>query len=221
MERLRDSLEAALAKYRRALSPPPDLRSLAVILERLPMGVVLLDAQGKVLLANRRAGEMMSERDGLAVAADGALQLGAGATARSGGADRTWPPTGVLAVPRPSGRPPLSVLGVPLSSGPSTPERGHPSVALFVGDPLRRAECPEHLLCKLHGLTRAEARLTTVLIQGNSIEEAARQLSITRDTARTHLKRVFSKTGTSRQGELISLLLSSPALFGVEPPPQD
>jgi DNA-binding CsgD family transcriptional regulator len=67
-------------------------------------------------------------------------------------------------------------------------------------------------LCELHGLTPAEARLAAALVRGFSLEEAAAELVISRNTARTHLKRVFAKTGTCRQGELISLLLSGPAL---------
>jgi DNA-binding CsgD family transcriptional regulator len=41
---------------------------------------------------------------------------------------------------------------------------------------------------------------------GLSPLEAAKQLCITETTARTVLKRVFSKTGVSRQGELVALL---------------
>lgn len=33
--------------------------------------------------------------------------------------------------------------------------------------------------------------------------QAAEELQVTRNTARTHLERVFSKTGTSRQAELV------------------
>jgi DNA-binding CsgD family transcriptional regulator len=39
-----------------------------------------------------------------------------------------------------------------------------------------------------------------------SIEDASEQLRIARETARSHLKSAFSKTGTHRQSELISLI---------------
>jgi len=45
------------------------------------------------------------------------------------------------------------------------------------------------------------------------VEELAEELGITPLTARTHLKRVFAKTGTTRQADLVSLLLSGPALL--------
>ena len=42
------------------------------------------------------------------------------------------------------------------------------------------------------------------------MEEAAEALDISVYTARTHLSHVFSKTGTSRQSELVLLLLKGP-----------
>ena len=41
---------------------------------------------------------------------------------------------------------------------------------------------------------------------GLAPREAAEKLGITEETARTVLKRVFSKTGVSRQSELVALL---------------
>ena len=51
-------------------------------------------------------------------------------------------------------------------------------------------------------LTRKEAMLAAKLSEGKSVEQAAEELAITYETARTHLRRIFSKTGTSRQAEL-------------------
>jgi DNA-binding CsgD family transcriptional regulator len=58
-------------------------------------------------------------------------------------------------------------------------------------------------LVKLYGLTRGEATLAASLMRGKSIEEAARELFISPHTARTHLKRIFMKTDTHRQTELV------------------
>ncbi len=59
----------------------------------------------------------------------------------------------------------------------------------------------EMVLCRLYGLTRAEAALTAHLLRGKSIEEAAAELFISHHTARTHLKRILMKTDTYRQVE--------------------
>jgi DNA-binding CsgD family transcriptional regulator len=56
------------------------------------------------------------------------------------------------------------------------------------------------------GLTAAEARAAGLIAQGLSPEQAAQQLNIAVETARSQLKAVFSKTGTHRQSELAALL---------------
>ena len=62
-----------------------------------------------------------------------------------------------------------------------------------------------------HGLTPAEARVAESLVGGLSLRATADQLAITYETARTHLKSILSKTGSRRQGELVSLLLRGQA----------
>jgi len=64
-------------------------------------------------------------------------------------------------------------------------------------------------LVKLYGLTRAEARLVTLLAQDFSLEDAAAALGIARSTAKTHLQHVFEKTGTNRQPQVVRLALSA------------
>ena len=60
----------------------------------------------------------------------------------------------------------------------------------------------------MHTLTPAEARLALAVADGLSPTDAAEQLGITVQTARTHLKRVFHKTATTRQAELVKLVLA-------------
>jgi DNA-binding CsgD family transcriptional regulator len=55
------------------------------------------------------------------------------------------------------------------------------------------------------GLTPAETRLAALIATGVSPKQAAEQLGIARETARTQLKAVFAKTGTHRQSELVFL----------------
>jgi len=81
--------------------------------------------------------------------------------------------------------------------------------AVFVSDPDRAIATTEATLMRLHGLTPAEAAVTVELLQGRSLEAAAAELGIALQTARTHLKKVFAKTGTRRQSELVLLLLKA------------
>ena len=56
------------------------------------------------------------------------------------------------------------------------------------------------------GLTKREERLIRHLAQGHSLKDIADLMGIARETVRTHLKSIFSKTGTSRQAELAIML---------------
>lgn len=63
------------------------------------------------------------------------------------------------------------------------------------------------VLCKLYGLTPAEARLTVALTQGASVKSYAEANSVSLNTVRTHLKAVMAKTETRSQVDLVRLLL--------------
>jgi DNA-binding CsgD family transcriptional regulator len=55
-------------------------------------------------------------------------------------------------------------------------------------------------------LTRREAAIASLLCGGASMTEIAERLGLRRETARTHLKHVFHKTGVSRQAELVAIV---------------
>jgi len=55
------------------------------------------------------------------------------------------------------------------------------------------------------------AQLVELLCQGSSLDEAAVARGVTMNTARSQLKQVFAKTHTSRQSELVRLVMSGVA----------
>lgn len=80
----------------------------------------------------------------------------------------------------------------------------------------------EERLLRLYGMTAAEARLAILLAGGHTLVAAARLLDVSVTTVRTHLQRIFSKTFTHSQGQLIALLLLGPARLKVQyHPPED
>jgi DNA-binding CsgD family transcriptional regulator len=64
------------------------------------------------------------------------------------------------------------------------------------------------------GFTPAEAALAVDILAGNDLRASAAHRGITRNTARVHLRRLFEKTGTRRQAELMRLLLLCPQPIG-------
>ena len=64
------------------------------------------------------------------------------------------------------------------------------------------------MLEELYSLTPSEADLLQLLSMGMSLEEAAESRGVSMNTARSHVKHMFAKTGVSRQGELVRIMLA-------------
>ena len=81
------------------------------------------------------------------------------------------------------------------------------STALLVVTPVDRAAVPTaEVLQGLFDLTPAEARVARGIGQAETIDALAEATGVNRETVRSQLKAVLSKTGVSRQQELVSLL---------------
>jgi DNA-binding CsgD family transcriptional regulator len=65
---------------------------------------------------------------------------------------------------------------------------------------------PAAIIAKTFRLTPSEAKLASIIARGAPPDIAARELKISRETARNKLKSVFAKTDTHRQSELVALL---------------
>ena len=83
------------------------------------------------------------------------------------------------------------------------------SVAVFTKDPVQAPLMPGEAFARLYKLTGGELRVLLALAQGLGAKEAADMLGISEPTVRTHLQRIFSKTDTSRQADLLRLLQNS------------
>ena len=65
------------------------------------------------------------------------------------------------------------------------------------------------VLRSLFDLTRAEVSFASALMEGLTVREASRKCGVTERSGRTYLARIFAKTGTHRQPELLALLASA------------
>lgn len=61
----------------------------------------------------------------------------------------------------------------------------------------------------VYGLSTAQRQLAAHIVAGTPLATAAEAMSITANTARTHLRRVFEKTGVHTQPALVRVLLSA------------
>ena len=79
------------------------------------------------------------------------------------------------------------------------------SVAVFIQDPVSARPIPGEAIAQLFGLTGGELRVLMALSLGLSGMEVADMLGVSEPTVRTHLQRIFSKTHTSKQADLLGL----------------
>lgn len=214
LEVLVPHLQQAMRLHHRIVDAEACGCSLSEALDRMPVGVILVDGSARVVTMNKAACEIVKARDGLAVALDGleavchremlALRnlISAAAATTSG---HRVKPGGTLLISRPSMARSFTVQVLPLKARSRVSGLSRPAAAVFVSDPEARPAVT-HMACLYH-LTPAEEALALRLVQGQSLKEAAEELGITLNTARTHLKHIFLKTGTQRQSELMRLLL--------------
>ena len=57
-------------------------------------------------------------------------------------------------------------------------------------------------------LTPTELRVLLAIVESGGVPQVAAALGIANSTVRTHLGRLFSKTGTGRQADLVKLVVS-------------
>jgi DNA-binding CsgD family transcriptional regulator len=206
-------------------------------LDLLNIGLAVTSASGHLLMANRTAENILEARDGLELTTRGRLRalkgLGSPFTEfleealKVGSRRGSQAGDAVLAVSRPSGKRPLTVLVRSVRHRSSKGAPMAPAALLFILDPEMNVEAAESDLHELYGLTSSEARLANLLMEGKTLNECCDQLGIRRSTGRTHLQHLFEKVGAQRQSELVFLLLKSIGLVRAtnkekkseEPPP--
>lgn len=78
--------------------------------------------------------------------------------------------------------------------------------ALFVHKAALETPSPPETIARLYNLTPSELRVLLAIVQVGGVPETAGALGVAEATIKTHLHRVFGKTGTSRQADLVKLV---------------
>jgi DNA-binding CsgD family transcriptional regulator len=191
------------------------LAALTYGLEMVRCGALLATEQGNVQLANRTARAILQKKDGIALFDSSVvaerpsdtrlLRIALQNAIRN--PERGEPEQSPLALQR---RFSANALIVRVMPGPGLDcweSSGQRTALLKIYDQEPNLGVDEKALVSIYGLTRGEAALAAKVVQGKSIEAAADELCISPHTARTHLKRIFMKTDTHRQPELVLRIL--------------
>jgi DNA-binding CsgD family transcriptional regulator len=197
--------------------PVPRIDSRAAIsaatLDVMAMPIFILDAKGHCIDTNAAADRLLATTrlirisGGVLVIADrdARREVADAVRAAAAGANSPGRRAAVVALMLEENRRYAAEV-IPLSR---ESEQNGSLAALLLQEIGKLQPLPDEILVKLYGLTRAEARLVTLLAQDLSLEDAAAALGVARTTAKTHLQRVFEKTGTNRQPQVVRLALSA------------
>jgi DNA-binding CsgD family transcriptional regulator len=182
--------------------------SSAEMLNRCDHGAVLVDESARILFANVAAEAILHDGDGLR-ARDGRLSAATAASTRMLrgmiAGDEDLADHSMLALPCSDGRK-ITVQVLPLRAETAWLAR-RPAAIVFIKDPKATALPSPEDIRVLFDLTRAQSALAREILRGDGVQAAADRLNIARATARTHLLEIFQKTGTSRQAELVRVIL--------------
>lgn len=185
----------------------------AMVLDRTRHAVILVDQDARISFINAAAERLVGERDGLVIAGgrltagnpDAARRLhqliGQAASrevGRRGG--------GSMALPTAARRLPLSIAVTPICGERASGYGGQARAMVTVNDLEAELTVPVERLRDLFGLSRAEGRVAVAFAEGHSPKEAAVLLGLSFFTVRGHLVRIFEKTQTNRQAQLVRLL---------------
>ena len=183
----------------------------AEVIDRLATPVAMVEPNGRVLHLNPAANELVARGDALradnnilrAVHAESRLALadllqsGEARHARSTSIRRTST-ADLIASVLPLRNSARTHMMKPVPAGPS---------AIFFHEPDRPPQFPGEALAKLYKLTGAELRILLALAQGATLQDISNRGGAKLTTVRSHLKSVFSKTGKSRQAELVQMTI--------------
>jgi DNA-binding CsgD family transcriptional regulator len=188
------------------------------VLDRFHVGVFILSQAGEVVVHNQEADRILRLDDGLTLGRLGqlsahlaseasalrtALERATAVADQSEGTAQT-----VLTLTRPSGQDSLVAEVGPLRGAAAELGRQFRGAVLFVIDPTNHAVVSTRGMEELYQLTTAEAGILELLVKGHTTSELAEIRNISRETVRTQVKALLSKTSTKGRPDLVRLALT-------------
>jgi DNA-binding CsgD family transcriptional regulator len=188
--------------------------TFAAAIDALSAGVILLDEKMSAVYVNPLARDMLANQDFIYIR-NGELTLSqtvpnellrkgvSQAASKESDIDRRS-----IAIPiRRGDNSPTVVQVLPLNAGALRPHVAQSAVAaVFISRAADAPQIPADTLSILYNFTPAETRVVELIVSGKAPADIADHLGISLATVRTHLARVFEKTGCSRQAELVAMV---------------
>ncbi|MEM7563617.1 MAG: helix-turn-helix transcriptional regulator [Pseudomonadota bacterium] len=221
-------IEEILPHLRRALNIHSEFTHLRLKqdallkgLDRLVIGLVLYDRHANPVYINPTAEAIIDQHPGLS------MQNGTMTPTNSKDEqhlrnlimetgeidpDDSWKQSVAIGITHPDVESPLPILVSPMHANLITSDLDYEGakVAVFLSDPNLQQPISVDSLVSVYNLTPSEAQVAISLANGHSVDQIATITHHSTHTIRTQLKSIFRKTGSTRQSELIKLLLTGP-----------
>jgi DNA-binding CsgD family transcriptional regulator/PAS domain-containing protein len=189
--------------------------TFAGILDGLSVGLLLVDANGRIVHANAAGNEILGAGDflrsscGRLVAGD--AQIGRALREAAAAAANGDAVVGVkgIALPLTAYNGDRYVVHVlPLTSGARRLAGAAytAAAALFVRKAAMERPARSDVIGTTYSLTPTELRVLLAIVEIGGVPEVAAALGVADSTVKTHLSRLFEKTGTGRQADLVKLV---------------
>ena len=197
--------------------------ALADSLDTLASAMFLVDASGRIMHANK-SGLLMVAEGGVLRAVGGRLgavdsaanQVLLDSFAAAEGGDAAVGRKGIAVPLKGHGQERYVANVLPLTSGARRKAGiSYSAVAtVFAHKAALDLPSPPEVIAKEFKLTPTELRILFAIVEIGGVPEVAEVLGVSTETVRTHMRRLFGKTGATRQADLVKLVaaFSNPIL---------
>jgi len=188
--------------------PDLEISPLSEALDHLASGVVLVNEKLEVFYKNKSASNILDEKFPIRIK-DNCLAC---ANSRIRKDIQKLVDSKVSTIYSLShGHTSAHLLIFPLNTQLSADVNHSPGSVLFVFNTAASSTRLEEVVRTMYKLSPTEARIAARLVYNPYLADISASLGITHNTARTHLKRIYQKTGTNKLPSLIQKIVTGPA----------
>ena len=189
--------------------------TLALALDGISAGMFLVDSESRLVHANTAGHALLQDGGHLQVSAGRLVAVDAEADhlfrdlfAAAGGGDESLGVMGISLPIATTGNERLVAHVLPLTSGlrRETGSAYKAAAMLFIHKASIESPSPPEMIAKTYRLTPTELRVLLGIVEVGGVPEVAEALGIAETTVKTHLGRLYEKTGTGRQADLVKLV---------------
>ncbi len=188
-------------------------RAVLAALDRLDLAICLLDGQGRLVLSNSAAAELLARGDGIAKSAAGtlrcqdeeedrALEAACRTIARTA-AGRGARPELSVTIRRRAHADPLLAIVSPLRDARGELERSLAGCMIAFVDTARIIRTDMAGFARAYGLTPAETEVALLMLDGSSAAEIAEHRGVAPATVATQIKAILGKAGVHNRVQFV------------------